>query len=141
MAMCHRRAQSALHRGPIPSCQLLRLAHLLGLGLIAGGLGHPTGVGLCYAPAQTVGSETSSGIVGRELFSIIICMAIFHTPDGQLLTVDTRHITALRPAENIKEHLTPGTKTILYVTTKTFGVRENIEEAQDAIHNCIDGSE
>jgi hypothetical protein len=70
----------------------------------------------------------------------IACIAIFHTPDGQALSVDTRHITALRTAAHIKEHLAPGTNTVLYVTTKSFGVVETVDQARDAIRNCTDGT-
>jgi hypothetical protein len=71
--------------------------------------------------------------------AIIACIAIFHTPDGQALSVDTRHIAALRPAIHVKEHLAPGTNTVLYVSTKTFGITETIDQARSAIHNCTDG--
>jgi hypothetical protein len=75
-------------------------------------------------------------------FAVIIgaCIAIFHTPDGQALSVDIRHIAALRPAINVKEHLAAGTNTVLYVSTKTFGITETIDQARSAIHNCTDGT-
>ena len=69
-------------------------------------------------------------------------MAVFHTPDGGLLSVETTHITALRPASSgIKEHVAPGTNTILYVGAKTWGITETIEQAKEAVRDCVDDGE
>ena len=70
-------------------------------------------------------------------------MAVFHTPDGAELRVNVATIAALRPVTDaIKMHLKAGTQTIVYVTLKeNFGVTENLEEVQEAIHNCIDGND
>jgi hypothetical protein len=72
-------------------------------------------------------------------YAILLCLAIFHTPDGGELRVDTRHIAAVRPAANIKSHLASGTRSVVYVTTNNFGIVETVDQAQQAIRNCIDG--
>jgi hypothetical protein len=70
----------------------------------------------------------------------LACMAVFHTPDGGELRIDVRHIAAVRPAASLKTHLAPGTRSVVYVTTNNFGVVETVEQAQWAIHHCIDGN-
>lgn len=69
----------------------------------------------------------------------LLCLAIFHTPDGKVFAVDVRHIAAIRPAENVKQHVHQATNSIIYLTTGNYGVIETLEEAEAAIHNCIDG--
>jgi hypothetical protein len=69
----------------------------------------------------------------------LACLAIFHTPDGFELRVDTRHIAAVRPAAHVKQHLAPGTNSVVYVTTNNFGIVETVDQAQQAIRNCVDG--
>lgn len=78
-------------------------------------------------------------IAGRVAAIVLACLAIFHTPDGKMLSVDTRHIVALRTVpENYKGHLAPGTKSILYVSGQNFGIIESEQEAKDAIDNCVE---
>ena len=78
---------------------------------------------------------------GRFAGALALCLAIFHTPDGQLLTVDVHHIGVLRPAERHQSqgHVVAGTNSLVYVDGKAWGIQETIEQAEYAIHNCIDG--
>ena len=71
----------------------------------------------------------------------LLCMAILHTPDGQQFRADVNHIGAVRPAEHhtAQGHIVEGTKSLVYVDGKAWGVVENLEQVQSAIHNCIDG--
>jgi hypothetical protein len=79
--------------------------------------------------------------VRRRIASVgVLCLAILHTPDNKELRIDVRHIAAVRPAHSLKQHLAAGTNTIVYVTTNNFGVVETLEQVQDAIHHCVDGS-
>jgi hypothetical protein len=72
-----------------------------------------------------------------KIASLVLCLAIFHTPDGKIISVDTRHIIALRSAENVKQHLAPGTNTVLYVSGQNFAITETPDEAKEAIRDCI----
>jgi hypothetical protein len=66
-------------------------------------------------------------------------LAIFHTPDGKLLSVQTKHITAVRPVtESSKSHLAPGTNSVIYVGSEKFAITETREEADEAIRDCVD---
>ena len=73
-----------------------------------------------------------------KLLILLSCLAIFHAPDGKELRIDTAHVTAIRSAEAVKHHLTPGTNTIIYVTGQNFGVTETPEVVEDLIENCKD---
>lgn len=75
-------------------------------------------------------------------FAPLFCLVVFHTPDGKPLTVDTRHIVALKPAHNLKGHVAEGTNTVVYLTAQNFGVTETREQIEHLIHTCSDyGSE
>ena len=84
-------------------------------------------------------SSTEGQVRWEIVLSALWCLAILHSPDGQELRIDVRHIAAMRPAHSVKQHLAHGTNTLVYVTTNTFGVIETKEQVQDAIHHCVDG--
>lgn len=72
----------------------------------------------------------------KQLIQIITCLAIFHSPDGSLISIDTNHIVAVRPAESVKQHIAPGIKTIIYTGGQNFGVAESPEEVGRIIDEC-----
>jgi hypothetical protein len=70
----------------------------------------------------------------------LLCLAMFHTPDGKEFRLDTRQITAVRPtATELAKHVAPGTSVIIYAGGRAFGVMETLEQAQTTIRNCVDG--
>lgn len=62
--------------------------------------------------------------------SFVCCIIVLHSPDGSELRFEARNLTAVRAVPpNYKEHLAPGTKTIIYGTGgNKFGVIETPEE-------------
>ena len=68
-------------------------------------------------------------------------MAIFHTPDGRELRVETQHISAVRPADSVQQQVAPGTKAILYVGSQKFGITEAAVEVDMIIKDCITNGE
>lgn len=67
----------------------------------------------------------------------VLCLVAFHTPDGRVIKIDTHHIMAVRTAEAVKQHLAPGTNTVLYVGAQNFGVTESPDEVQMLIDECV----
>jgi hypothetical protein len=66
-------------------------------------------------------------------------LVIFHSPEGGLLTIDTRQFALVRPVEGkLKEHVAPGTNAILYIGSNKIGITETREEAEEAIRDCVD---
>jgi hypothetical protein len=69
--------------------------------------------------------------------AIVLCLVIFHAPDGSSVSVEKQHIAAIRPiTEAIKEHLAPGTKSLLYVGAHKIGITETLEEAETMLEGC-----
>jgi hypothetical protein len=68
-------------------------------------------------------------------------LAIFHTPDGRELRVETQHISAVRPADSVQQQVAPGTKSIIYVLTQKFGIIEPPGDVQTIIRDCITNGE
>jgi hypothetical protein len=66
------------------------------------------------------------------------CLAVFHSPDGQIIRIDTHHISAVRSADYAKGHVAPGVKAILSAGQQNFGVIETPEEAEREIKSCVD---
>jgi hypothetical protein len=58
----------------------------------------------------------------------LACLVVFHSPDGKELRIETQYILAVRTAHGVREQVAPGTRTILYLAGKTFGVVETPEE-------------
>jgi hypothetical protein len=73
-------------------------------------------------------------MVMRRLWPLL-CLITFHSPDGQLLTVEAKHVIAVRPAPS-SEHVAAGTKSILYVGGQKFGITETPAEAEIMINDC-----
>lgn len=73
----------------------------------------------------------------RHLAEALACLVVFHAPDGSLVSVEKAHISALRPvSEAVKEHLAPGTKTLVYVGQHKFGITESLDEAETMLEQC-----
>ena len=71
----------------------------------------------------------------------LTCMAIFHSPEGRELRVETAHIAAVRPSDAAQAQLAPGTKSILYVGSQKFGIIETPVEVDTIIKDCITNGE
>jgi hypothetical protein len=70
----------------------------------------------------------------------VACLIVLHSPDGEELAIDTRQILMLRPTVHIKEHLAPGTKTLVYLTAQKIGVKEEPHEVEYLTKICEDGA-
>ena len=71
--------------------------------------------------------------------SSLLCLILLHTPDNEVLRVDTKHVTAVRHVtSNIKQHLAPNVNTIIYAAGQNFGVRETAEEVEELINTCVE---
>ena len=66
----------------------------------------------------------------------VACLITLHDPSGRLITFDTHQISAVQPTEEIARHVAPGTKSIIYVGGKNFGVTETREEIKEMIEDC-----
>jgi hypothetical protein len=64
------------------------------------------------------------------------CLALFHSPDGKEIRIDTAHINAVRSAEGFKHHLAPGTHTVISVGQQNLGVVETPEEVEALVESC-----
>jgi len=71
----------------------------------------------------------------------LLCLAIFHSPEGRELRIETQHIAAVRPADAVQQNVAPGTKSILYVGSQKFGVIESLAEIDTIIKDCITNGE
>jgi hypothetical protein len=72
---------------------------------------------------------------------LVICLAIFHSPDGRELRIESQHIAAVRPADAAQQSLAPGTRAILYVGSQKFGVVETPGEVDAIIKDCMTNGE
>ena len=77
----------------------------------------------------------------RWLLAALACLAIFHTPDGRELRVETQHISAVRPADSVQQQVAPGTKAIIYVGSQKFGLVETPAEIDMLVKDCITNGE
>jgi hypothetical protein len=77
----------------------------------------------------------------RSRIAALACLAIFHTPDGRELRVETQHISAVRPADGAQQQVAPGTKAILYVGSQKFGIIETAIDVDAIIKDCITNGE
>ena len=69
----------------------------------------------------------------------ILCLVVFHSPDGKELIFDSRHIAAVRPVEGaIRQHLHPNTNAVIYASTQTFGVVETVDEVEKQLRECTE---
>jgi hypothetical protein len=73
--------------------------------------------------------------------SIALCLAIFHSPDGRELRIESQHIAAVRPSDAAQQQLAPGTKAIIYVGSQKFGIVESPTEIDAIIKDCITNGE
>jgi hypothetical protein len=71
----------------------------------------------------------------------VLCLAIFHSPDGRELRIESQHIAAVRPADAAQQSLAPGTKSVLYVGGQKFGVVESPVEVDGIVKDCITNGE
>lgn len=73
----------------------------------------------------------------RHFATAIICLVVFHAPDGSLVSVEKQHVAAVRPVTDaIKEHVAPGTKALVYVGQHKFGITETLDEAEAMLEQC-----
>jgi hypothetical protein len=79
--------------------------------------------------------------VRGKIASGLLCLAIFHSPDGRELRIETQHIQAVRPADAAQEHVAPGIKAIIYLGSQKFGVLESPGEAYVIMRDCITDGE
>ena len=73
---------------------------------------------------------------GLSRGATLLCLVVVHTPDGEQLRIDSRSVMALRASTGVEHHLAKGTKTILYLTGKNFGLVETPDEVVDRINHC-----
>jgi hypothetical protein len=71
-----------------------------------------------------------------KLLIPLSCLAVFHSPDGRELRIDTLHISAVRSAEGFKHHLAPGTNAVILVGSQNLGVVETPEEVESLMESC-----
>ena len=71
----------------------------------------------------------------------VMCLAIFHSPDGRELRIETQHIAIVRPTDAVQQNVAPGTKAILYVGSQKLGVVESPDEATMTMRDCITNGE
>jgi hypothetical protein len=77
----------------------------------------------------------------RYAVILVACLAIFHSPDGRELRIETQHIAIVRPADAIQQNVAPGTKSILYVGGQKLGIVETPDEASVIMRDCITNGE
>jgi hypothetical protein len=70
--------------------------------------------------------------------ALLWCLAIFHTPDGIEILLDTHHISAIRPAEYAKGHVVAGVNAIISIGSQNYGVSETPSQAQDLLRHCVE---
>jgi hypothetical protein len=68
-------------------------------------------------------------------------LAIFHSPDGRELRIETQHIAIVRPADAVQQNVAPGTKSILYVGGQKLGIVESPDEAAVILRDCLTNGE
>jgi len=71
----------------------------------------------------------------------LLCLAVFHSPDGRELRIETQHIAIVRPADAVQQNVAPGTKSILYVGSQKLGVVESSDEVSTIMKDCITNGE
>ena len=71
----------------------------------------------------------------------LLCLVVFHSPDGRELRIETQHIAIVRPADAVQQNVAPGTKSILYVGSQKLGVVESIDEIGTLMRDCITNGE
>ena len=71
----------------------------------------------------------------------LLCLAVFHSPDGRELRIETQHIAIVRPADAVQQNVAPGTKSILYVGGQKLGVVESPDETAVILRDCITNGE
>jgi len=76
-----------------------------------------------------------------NLSAALVCLVVFHSPDGKELRLDNRHISAVRTAENAKQYVTAGVNTIIYVGGEKFGIMETPTEAEYLMRHCVEEEE
>jgi hypothetical protein len=69
------------------------------------------------------------------------CLAVFHSPDGRELRIETQHIAVVRPADAVQQNVAPGTKAILYVGSQKLGVVEGADEVAIIMRDCLTNGE
>lgn len=71
----------------------------------------------------------------RYLFPLV-CLIIVHTPDGKELRLAVEHVSAIRPAEGLHEHVAKGTNSIVFSGGKGYGVIETPAEVAKQLDHC-----
>jgi hypothetical protein len=77
----------------------------------------------------------------RYAVIVVACLAIFHSPDGRELRIETQHIAIVRPADAVQQNLAPGTRSILFVGSQKLGVTESPDETTMIMRDCITNGE
>jgi hypothetical protein len=83
-------------------------------------------------------SHPHPGRVMLNLFLGSLCLVTFHSPDGRKITIDRKHIVAIRSPIGAKLHLAPHTNALITVEgrDRDFGVLETPEQAEELIKSC-----
>jgi hypothetical protein len=69
---------------------------------------------------------------------LVPCLAVFHTPDGYEIKIDTK-VTAIRLIHGpVAEHVAKGTHSVIYIGGEKFGVAETPEEVLEIIKDCTE---
>ena len=76
-----------------------------------------------------------------KVAGILLCLAIFHLPDGQELRLETQHILAVRPADTGQTQLHHDVKSVIYVGQQKFGVVETDEQVEKIMRDCLTDGE
>lgn len=66
---------------------------------------------------------------------------MLHSPDGQVLRVESHQIFAIRGlTKDLEQHVAAGTKTVIFAGGQKFGIKETPEEIETMIANCEDNN-
>jgi hypothetical protein len=67
----------------------------------------------------------------------ILCLILVHSSDGNPLFMESAAISVLKPAPIYHDHVTRGTRTIVYMSSgKSFGVRETEPDIAQSLKGC-----
>jgi hypothetical protein len=68
----------------------------------------------------------------------VVCLILVHSSDGNRLFIESAAISVLKPAPIYHDHVTRGTRTIVYMSSgKSFGVTETEEDIAQGLKGCV----
>lgn len=67
---------------------------------------------------------------------MLLCLLLLHSPDGSVLAVEGMALQVIHDVERYQGHIAKGTRSIVYVGGRAFGVRESREEVTRLRTEC-----